>query len=141
MLFQHWRVTSQQREITLAETPPTALIGIVSNKNIVVMHYPFLIHRACTPSENHTSYPESTIGKIDEAAIVCFKVIHLKELHAYDFSTQNLYDWVTDISPNTGIDLVDYIKLTKILLNHEKSIDKSSGTAWCLTRHILLLPF
>ena len=70
----------------LAENLPTALMGIASNKDIVVIHYPSLIKLVCTPAKNLTSHPEASFGKINEAEIVGFKGLHLNELHALDFS-------------------------------------------------------
>ena len=104
------------------------------------MNCPSLIQRTYTPTENLTSHPDTTVDKINESAIVDFKYLHLKELHALDFSTQHLHDWATQISPNTGIDLVDWIKLPKLLINYGKYISKSTGTDWWLMYHIPLLP-
>ena len=100
------------------------------------------MHNVLRPSaDNLASHPDAIVDKMNEAAIAGFKGLHLDELHAYGFSDRHLHDWVTHIPLNTRMDLACYIKLPKNLVNHGETVDKSSGTPWCLTCYIPLLPF
>ena len=88
LLFKYWNASPRQREMTLAETTPTALIGIAANKHPVVMHCPSLIQRACIPTDKLASYPDATVGKMKEVAIAGFKGLNFNELHACEFFVQ-----------------------------------------------------
>ena len=71
----------------LAENSPIAHMGVVANKHIVVMHYPSLITHSYNPHDRSSSRPDTTVGKLNDMAIVGFKDLNLHVLNAYNFST------------------------------------------------------
>ena len=99
------------------------------------MHCASLTKRDCTPTDNLTSLLEANFGKINEAAILGFKGLHLNELHALNFSTQHIHDRVTHVSHKTGMYLGEFVKLPKILTSHNKTINAATGEPWILTSY------
>ena len=50
------------------------------------MHFTSLVKCEHTPTDNLTSHLEANVDKINKAAIVGFKGLHLKELNTLEFS-------------------------------------------------------
>ena len=140
-LCKHWNASSKVRENMLAENPPIAHIGVTATKHTIVTHCPSLIKLSWNPHDESTSHPDATIGKKNEMAIVGFKCLDLHGMNAYDFSMQNLRNWVTLVSPKTKEAFTDTIPLTTMLATNATWMNKSSEKTCTLACYVPILPF
>ena len=110
----------------LAENAPTVCVELTATKRTVFIHCPPLISRSYNSYDKSTSHPDAIVGKKNEIETLGFKDRNLYGLSAYDFSPQKLRDWVTYVSPNTWVGLVDCTTQLTMLAPHERHINKIS---------------
>ena len=76
-LCKCWSVWPKPRENILAENPPTAHVGVTSNKHKAFMNYPSLSTHSCNPKERCTYHPDDIVGKTNEMTMAGIKDLNL----------------------------------------------------------------